>query len=151
VTLGKTVFRTCRKCGETFPLNKDNFGHTPNGGYRCACRQCVRDKARRDYHRDPTRSIERSEMRRGTTFSQSERASLRWQLASRDGGFFCFYCKAALDESYHIDHKTPIASGGKHELSNYALACLQCNQEKHNKDLDGYRRWLRRNGEPVRF
>jgi 5-methylcytosine-specific restriction endonuclease McrA len=145
------MFRRCRKCGQSFPLTKDFFGHTPSGGYRFACRECVRAKARRDYYQDPSRSIDRSNRRRATVFTQSERANLRVLLAFRDGGFFCFYCKCSLDASYHIDHKTPIASGGKHELANYALACLQCNQEKHNKDIDGYRAWLYKNGEPVRF
>jgi hypothetical protein len=28
---------------------------------------------------------------------------------------------------------------------------MQCNQEKHNKDLEGYRAWLRKNGETIRF
>jgi 5-methylcytosine-specific restriction endonuclease McrA len=143
--------RVCRKCGNEFPLDKDHFGHTPQGGYRYACRQCVRMKARRDYRQDPERSIERSNRRRSTVFTQSERAGLKRRLVLRDGGFFCFYCKRELDWSFHIDHKTPIGSGGAHELSNYALACLQCNQEKHNKDVDEYRRWLRKNGEEVRF
>jgi 5-methylcytosine-specific restriction endonuclease McrA len=73
------------------------------------------------------------------------------QLIDRDGGFFCFYCKSPLDDSYHIDHKTPYARGGENRLDNLALACLQCNQEKHSKTLDEYRAWLRDRGEAVRF
>ena len=34
---------------------------------------------------------------------------------------------------------------------NFALACLQCNQEKHSKTLEEYRAWLRDRGEAVLF
>ena len=145
------MVRRCKKCGHEFPLDKSNFGHTPNGNFRYTCRGCVRANVREDYYRDPFRSIERSEMRRTTVFSSSERRAIKPKLKARDGGFQCFYCKQPLGGSYHIDHKNPIGNGGKHELANLALACLQCNQEKHNKNLDEYRAWLRRNGDPVLF
>ena len=120
--------------------------------YLVRIRLCVRENVRRHYYDDPYyRSIERSELRRSVMSTQVERARFRARLVARDGGFFCFYCKTPLDSSYHIDHKTPIAGGGEHALANFALACLQCNQEKHNKDIDSYRAWLRKNGEPVRF
>jgi 5-methylcytosine-specific restriction endonuclease McrA len=143
--------RTCRKCGEQYPLTKEFFGHQPNGSYRYTCRKCVRENVRRHYWDDPYRSIERTEMRRSAMFTQSERRSIGSQLIERDGGFFCFYCKAPLDGSYHIDHKTPYARGGAHHLDNFALACLQCNQEKHSKTLEEYRAWLRDRGEAVLF
>lgn len=145
------MFRRCRKCGEEFQLTKEFFGHQPNGSYRYTCRRCVRENVRRHYYDDPYRVIERAETRRSVVFSQTERRELRAQLAARDGGFICFYCKAPLASSYHIDHKTPFANGGRHELANFALACVQCNQEKHNKDLEEYRTWLREREEAVRF
>jgi 5-methylcytosine-specific restriction endonuclease McrA len=145
------MLRACKKCGGVFPLNKDNFGHQPNGNFRYTCRACVRRKVRAEYYDNPWRSLERTELRRTTVLSSSERVKIKRQLMSRDGDFVCFYCKKPLDSSYHIDHKCPIGRGGTHELANFALACLQCNQEKHNKDLDQYRAWLRRNGDPVLF
>jgi 5-methylcytosine-specific restriction endonuclease McrA len=145
------TMRTCRKCGEQYPLTKEFFGHQPNGSYRYTCRECVRRNVRRHYWQDPYRSIERTEMRRSAMFTQAERRSIGWQLSERDGGFFCFYCKGALDESYHIDHKIPYARGGRHQLDNFVLACLQCNQEKHSKTLEEYREWLRSRGEAVLF
>ena len=84
-------------------------------------------------------------------FTQAERRNIGPQLIERDGGFFCFYCKAPLDGSYHIDHKTPYACGGAHHLDNFALACLKCNQEKHSKTLEEYWVWLRDRGEAVLF
>ena len=87
------MLRTCRKCGQEFPLTKRFFGHMPNGGYRYTCRQCVRANVRRHYYDDRYRSIQRTELRRDLMFSQAERDSLRPKLALRDGGFFCFYCE----------------------------------------------------------
>jgi 5-methylcytosine-specific restriction endonuclease McrA len=84
-------------------------------------------------------------------FTHAERRSGGLRLIVRDGGFFCFYCKTPLDGSYHIDHKTPYARGGEHQLENFALACLQCNQEKHSKTLEEYREWLHQRGEAVGF
>jgi 5-methylcytosine-specific restriction endonuclease McrA len=83
--------------------------------------------------------------------SASERRRYRSKLSIRDGGFVCFYCKKRLTGDYHIDHKTPIVAGGKHELENFALSCTQCNQEKYNKGLDEYRAWRRLNGLPILF
>jgi 5-methylcytosine-specific restriction endonuclease McrA len=145
------MMRTCRKCGKEFPLTKEFFGHQPNGSYRYTCRECVRRNVRSHYWDDPYRSIERTEMRRSAMLTQGERRVVASQLIARDGGFSCFYCKTPLDDSYHIDHKTPYARGGKHQLDNFALACLQCNQEKHSKSLEEYRDWLRSRGEVVLF
>jgi len=111
-------------------------------------REAVRDWS----YDNPDRCRERSEKRRTTTFTQFERDLVTAQLIARDGGFCCFYCKTSLDQiAYHVDHKRPISWGGTHELDNFALACLQCNQEKYNKDLQAYRAWLHKNGEAVRF
>ena len=41
--------------------------------------------------------------------------------------------------------------GGIHTLDNFVLACMQCNQEKHNKTVDEYRTWLRSRGEKINF
>lgn len=68
----------------------------------------------------------------------------------RDGDY-CYYCKDELDEKFHIDHMEPINRGGRHELSNFALACAQCNQEKYNKTIEEYRHWRRKNGLDVKF
>ena len=56
-----------------------------------------------------------------------------------------------LGEKDALDHKTPLAKGGTNDLSNFALACFKCNQEKHNKTVDEYRRWLLDRNYEVRF
>jgi 5-methylcytosine-specific restriction endonuclease McrA len=89
------------------------------------------------------RALERTQMRSGTTLTQSERQSCGRKIANRDGGYFCFYCKDPLISDFHVDHKIPIAKGGSHSLDNMVLACMPCNQEKHAKDIDEYRVWRR--------
>jgi 5-methylcytosine-specific restriction endonuclease McrA len=133
--------RTCRYCSRTYELNKANFGHNPQGGFRWKCRSCVREYVRGYNAFNSSRALERTEMRRGTTFTQSERRDQGARLARRDGGYICFYCKKPLGIDFHIDHKVPIAKGGRHTLENFVLACMPCNQEKHAKDIDEYRTW----------
>jgi 5-methylcytosine-specific restriction endonuclease McrA len=90
------------------------------------------------------------EMRKASRFSSSERAKYRTSLI-RKYGSICFYCKTSVDASAHIDHKVPIAKGGKHIITNFVLACMQCNQEKHAKDIDEYREWGRQRNLSVLF
>ena len=144
------VMRTCRYCGERYLLNKDNFGHNPQGGFRHKCRACMR-KAVRVYNAENSgRAAERTEMRRDTSLTSSERVRYQALLARRDGRL-CFYCKLPLDGSEHVDHKVPIAKGGKHAMENFVLACMPCNQEKHAKDIDEYREWRRQRGLSILF
>jgi 5-methylcytosine-specific restriction endonuclease McrA len=143
------MLRTCRKCGTEYPLNKDNFGHQPNGNYRYTCRKCVRAAVSWHYYQNPEQTKERTELRRHTTFTATEKRRYELRLAKRDG-WGCFYCKKFPDD-YHIDHKQPPNRGGSHSMENWVLACMQCNQEKHNKTVDEYRAWLRERGEEVNF
>ena len=59
----------------------------------------------------------------------------------------CYYCGDMMMESHGagslrdptIDHKQPRSSKGKDDPSNYAAACLGCNQEKGSLDENEYR------------
>ena len=47
----------------------------------------------------------------------------------------CARCKKKLDpHNYHIDHKKPVALGGKTTLSNLQLLCPRCHMEKTAED-----------------
>ena len=138
------MLRTCRYCNETFPLTKDYFGHNPQGGFRWKCRKCIREDVRSYNANNSFRARERTEWRTGTTFTAREKQHYARQIAARDGGYICFYCKRDVGTSFHIDHKVPVAKGGDHSLDNFAIACMPCNQEKHAKDIDEYRIWRRR-------
>ncbi|BAL78927.1 HNH endonuclease [Bradyrhizobium cosmicum] len=143
--------RTCRYCRRTYQLNKDNFGHNPQGGFRWKCRACVRQAVREYNEVHSGRAYERTQLRNDTRLTQADRARYGTQLARRDGGYTCFYCKEELGADFHIDHKTPIAKGGQHALANFALACMPCNQEKHAKDINEYRVWRRDRGLSILF
>ena len=45
----------------------------------------------------------------------------------------CPCCGKRLGDDYHLDHKIPIALGGKNEDCNVQLLRKQCNQQKHIK------------------
>jgi len=61
----------------------------------------------------------------------------------------CAYCDADLHSHGHIDHMTPVANGGSNAIENLALACYQCNTEKHAKTAHEYFGWRSRLGLPV--
>lgn len=45
----------------------------------------------------------------------------------------CWWCGATLGKNYHVDHRVPIARGGKNTPENICLACPQCNLSKGAK------------------
>jgi 5-methylcytosine-specific restriction endonuclease McrA len=146
-----TEQRVCKYCGESKPLTREHFGSTPSGGFRHKCRACMRDYVREYDSKNPERkqaAIERS-MRR-SHFAGGERIRIEASLRERDGGN-CFYCRKPLSITLHIDHLIPVIKGGKDDLPNLVLACVQCNQEKHNKTPEEYRAWRKLNRLPVLF
>jgi 5-methylcytosine-specific restriction endonuclease McrA len=141
--------RICKKCGVEQPLNKDHFGHQPNGNFLYTCRQCKRDTTRKHYREKPEFQAVRIEKRRALVeavgaITKSQEQEIVRALVIEDGKR-CYYCKKPLTlvgDRDALDHKTPLAKGGANNLSNFALACFKCNQEKHNKTVDEYRKWL---------
>ena len=48
----------------------------------------------------------------------------------------CYYCKLRFDrEELTMDHKVPIARGGRSTKSNVILACKQCNSLKGTRTI----------------
>lgn len=63
---------------------------------------------------------------------------LRKIVAERAQGR-CEYCglsQAGQEATFHVDHVIPVASGGKTETNNLALACVSCSLRK------GAREWV---------
>lgn len=54
----------------------------------------------------------------------------------------CRYCRAPLIE-YHLDHRMPIALGGRTEDENLQLLCPPCNRAKGAKHPDVFERQIR--------
>lgn len=51
----------------------------------------------------------------------------------------CYYCSCVLGNTFHVDHITPIASGGSNTDNNIQLLCASCNLSKGSKDPIEYR------------
>jgi len=59
----------------------------------------------------------------------------------------CYYCQQSLPPNGgELDHMHPVCKGGTNMKSNLVAACFKCNREKHNKTIDEYRLWMRKNG-----
>lgn len=67
----------------------------------------------------------------------------------------CYYCGKKMKQFYYvdgkathetstIDHKKPLARGGKHERENMVAACFECNNKKADKNYIkiGKRTWF---------
>lgn len=52
----------------------------------------------------------------------------------------CAYCSEDITAGFHIDHKMPLARGGTNWPDNLCLACAPCNQSKHTKTVEEFRR-----------
>jgi hypothetical protein len=56
----------------------------------------------------------------------------RISQTDKKGRVRCWWCGRAITK-WHIDHRIPIAKGGKHEPGNLCLACPKCNMSKQDK------------------
>jgi hypothetical protein len=54
----------------------------------------------------------------------------------------CFYCKS--NKKLSIDHVIPLKLGGRNEISNMVIACINCNSKKQAKDPITYAREIGR-------
>lgn len=60
----------------------------------------------------------------------------QWKRAA---DFVCEYCTVVMPTTrLHVDHKVPLARGGKHEVGNICRACDKCNLRKRNKTSDEF-------------
>lgn len=51
----------------------------------------------------------------------------------------CAYCQCSLMEAaYEVDHKTPIARGGRTVQENLCVACVPCNRRKHTQTAEEF-------------
>ena len=86
----------------------------------------------------------------------------KWQLAERDGGWFCGYCGTDFSISFgngqprtfarakdikqlpcSVEHIEPRCRGGSEDLENKVLACYFCNYAKNDTSLEEFLNWLR--------
>lgn len=146
--------RTCRYCNES--QDESCFGHNPQGGLRWKCRKCMRQAVAKHSQENPDLVRNRARARKereSKTLKDYLPLTLKLNLAKKQNNA-CFYCKEEnleLSVMGELDHMTPIVQGGADIRENIVLACSQCNKEKHNKTVDEYREWIKRNGEKANF
>jgi len=59
----------------------------------------------------------------------------RWWLDKKNAGI-CFYCEEKFEsDELTMDHKVPVARGGKSTKSNIVIACKECNTNKQAQTL----------------
>ena len=52
--------------------------------------------------------------------------------------WLCPYCLKILDDTYHIEHKTPVSRGGTNNPDNLQFVCRKCNLTKQRKTHEEY-------------
>ncbi len=127
--------KTCKKCNETKPANRDNFGSTPSGNLRGTCRACMRKHTSKHSKANPEMVKARAAKRGIHTLNINTNKLLKKQAG------MCVYCKVELSSKYEIDHILPVVKGGNDDASNLQILCPQCNREKHNKNHEEHLKW----------
>ena len=77
-----------------------------------------------------------------------ELINTKWEASNKT----CCLCGTRIDDtldsphpmSRTLEHLTPIARGGTHNLDNIDFAHRTCNNKKGSKTLDEYREWMKR-------
>ena len=140
--------RQCLTCFKSYPLNRDNFGNTPSGGFRFKCRACMRAYVKDYSSANKDGVAERSAIRRerealaaGNGYTDEDILKIRKLLEDR-----CAYCNAQLADRWHIDHMNPVVQGGRTEVSNLTLCCEKCNFAKHAKNVEQFLYWRTQRG-----
>lgn len=60
-------------------------------------------------------------------------------------GFYCYYCGIDLDnETWQLDHETPVSKGGHNNKNNVVCACKDCNYAKNYLDANQFYRAVER-------
>lgn len=53
----------------------------------------------------------------------------------------CAYCGCKLEyKDMQVDHVIAVGRGGSNDIDNLLPACRQCNYDKHEKTIEGFRR-----------
>ena len=69
--------------------------------------------------------------RKANAEGQYTKDDIKKQYESQRGK--CWYCLTKLDDSYHVDHRIPLARGGSNYPGNLVVACGYCNRSKSDK------------------
>lgn len=134
--------KQCKQCGAEFTPT------APRATYRTP--ECFKAKNRermkkyRDTNKDAARKA-KAELEGNATPKLIE---TKWEAGDKT----CILCgepidptlKAPHNMSRTIEHLTPIARGGRHDIDNINFAHYGCNAQKQDRTLEEYREWRER-------
>jgi 5-methylcytosine-specific restriction endonuclease McrA len=125
-----TATKVCTRCGERKRLSDFHFSTRASDGLLSCCRACVSAANRMRCLTSPHlwwESEYRTRCKRYglvpvvMSFTKSELIA-RW-------GNQCIDCGGAWGQ---LDHRTPVAAGGRHDLDNCRPICESCNRAKYS-------------------
>lgn len=111
-----------------------------------AHRDLTRERSRRWFKDNPERSRAQGHTKRARkrAVPGSHTAEDVLRIYKRQKGL-CFYCRAPLHGTYHVDHKTPLSRtelNPTNDPKNICCACPKCNVQKRDMTAKEFRRFL---------
>jgi 5-methylcytosine-specific restriction endonuclease McrA len=141
--------KVCRTCKETKALTEFQPDGDYQDGRRHQCRACMATYSNTRYHANTraraiqlggshNQNVRRKWPAADTGMTSAEYAELVLAMTE------CTYCGQPNDGTYafNLDHRIPLARGGKHEAANLTPCCEPCNRAKHKMTDTEYRIWL---------
>jgi 5-methylcytosine-specific restriction endonuclease McrA len=146
-----SVIKRCTKCLRFKPIEAFGRDKRAVNGLQSQCKPCIcangkkwREEnpekwraARRGWKEanpDKVRAIHRNTSHkryRQKKGGLSATDLLAWEKSQPK---VCHWCGVKCSESWHVDHRLPLAKGGEHELRNLVIACPSCNLRKGARD-----------------
>lgn len=131
-----------------YRANKEHYADRARK-YREANKEAVNERTRRwrasnpDKAGAPAARRAKAELEGNAT---RELIEAKWEAGDKTcilcGGPIDLTLKAPHPKSRTLEHLTPIARGGRHDLDNIDFAHFGCNASKRNKTLEEYREWV---------
>jgi 5-methylcytosine-specific restriction endonuclease McrA len=143
--------KECSECRVLLPASSTFFGHTPSGNLRGQCKVCMARQTAEHSRKNPDMVAQRQARRRqrlseaGGELDVSSKRRIKESLRTSQQDC-CWYCGEPLLGGGELDHKTPIARGGRDNALNLALACLVCNRDKADKTVEEFMAWRKAKG-----
>lgn len=107
--------------------------------HRAACRRWYRRNIEKERERTRIKARKRRAAHRVEESNRRARlrgnggthtvADIERQYLAQKGR--CYWCKAKVGKSYHVDHVVPTILGGSNGPENLVISCPRCNQSKH--------------------
>ena len=141
--------RTCKCCGEAKELEKFVPTRQRNKAgerYRLyTCWSCRNADRRSQYHTSPRfRARHLVAVMNAAHRCKGQRVDMDAGAELLLNATRCQYCGQPNDGQipFALDHKQPVALGGRNALENLVPCCEPCNRAKHDMPLDDYLTWL---------